>query len=74
MENSAVRSPSGNLLAIDNYFDRPDRPLSLRERQERIRARVEQAREAAAEATAAGNGQGHDGSEKRKWARFCGCW
>jgi len=33
-----VRSPSGNLLGKTGYFWRDDRPLSLRERQERIRA------------------------------------
>jgi hypothetical protein len=33
-----VRSPSGNLLGKQGYFTRDDRPLSLRERQERIRA------------------------------------
>jgi len=33
-----VRSPSGNLLSKQGYFTRDDRPLSLRERQERIRA------------------------------------
>ena len=33
-----VRSPSGNLLGKQGYFTRDDRPLSLRERHERIRA------------------------------------
>jgi len=33
-----VRSPSGNLLGKTGYFCRDDRPLSLRERQERIKA------------------------------------
>ena len=33
-----VRSPSGNLLGKTGYFCRDDRPLSLRERQQRIKA------------------------------------
>jgi len=33
-----VRSPSGNLLGKTGYVCRDDRPLSLRERQERIKA------------------------------------
>jgi hypothetical protein len=37
-QGAFVRSPSGNLLGKEGYFTRDDRPLSLRERQERIRA------------------------------------
>lgn len=33
-----MRSPSGNLLGKTGYVCRDDRPLSLRERQERIKA------------------------------------
>lgn len=33
-----MRSPSGNLLGKTGYICRDDRPLSLRERQERIKA------------------------------------
>lgn len=35
-----VRSPSGNVLARDQYLAHPDRPLSIRERQEEIREKV----------------------------------
>lgn len=37
---AVIRSPSGNLLAAEAFLQHPDRPLSLRERQEIIRARV----------------------------------
>ena len=36
-----IRSPSGNLLGMASYFERPDRPLSMRERQERVRRAME---------------------------------
>lgn len=35
-----IRSPSGNLLAPEQFLFHPDRPLSIRERQEEIRERV----------------------------------
>jgi len=38
--DSTVRSPSGNLLAIGKYLQRDDRPLSIRERQQKIKARL----------------------------------
>lgn len=38
-EDSIVRSPSGGLLTRQEYFQRGDRPLSLRERQQRISER-----------------------------------
>lgn len=36
-EDAVVRSPSGNVLGRRSFSEREDRPLSLRERQERIR-------------------------------------
>jgi len=36
----AVKSPSGNMLGRKAFQDRDDRPLSMRERQERIRQEV----------------------------------
>lgn len=38
--NARVRSPSGNLLAAEEFLKHPDRPPSMRERQEIIRERV----------------------------------
>ena len=38
-----IRSPSGNLLGMTSYFERADRPLSMRERQERVRMAMERA-------------------------------
>lgn len=35
-----IRSPSGNLLGPSGFFGHPSRPLSLRERQERVREAV----------------------------------
>jgi hypothetical protein len=38
--DSHIRSPSGNLLAVEQFLVHPDRPKSIRERQEQIRERV----------------------------------
>ena len=38
--DSHVRSPSGRLLAPEQFLVHPDRPLSIRERQEEIREKV----------------------------------
>jgi hypothetical protein len=38
--DSNVRSPSGNLLAPEQFLAHPDRPLSIRERQAEIREKV----------------------------------
>lgn len=43
LHNFTVRSPSGNVLGPNAYFAHPDRPLSMRERQERVRAEIEAA-------------------------------
>lgn len=37
-EGWMVRSPSGNLLGPSEFLQHPERPLSLRERQERVKA------------------------------------
>ena len=37
-----MRSPSGHLLSPEVVLTREDRPLSIRERQERIKERVQQ--------------------------------
>lgn len=39
-DEKAVRSPSGNLLGRQSFEEREDRPLSMRERQERVRQQV----------------------------------
>ncbi|KAI5272705.1 hypothetical protein E4T47_04005 [Aureobasidium subglaciale] len=44
LDNQQVRSPSGNLLSGSSYNLRGDRPLSVRERQERIRQQMSQKR------------------------------
>jgi hypothetical protein len=51
LEAQQIRSPSGNLLSGSNYALRSDRPLSVRERQERIRQRMEQQRNEAESAS-----------------------
>lgn len=48
-EGWKVKSPSGNLLGPNAFIDRPDRPLSVRERQERVRAALVSPNEANAE-------------------------
>ena len=40
LEEQQVRSPSGHLLSGSTYALRDDRPLSVRERQERIRQQI----------------------------------
>jgi len=32
----SIKSPSGNLLGPQGYINHPDRPLSMRERQQRV--------------------------------------
>ncbi|KAK0356452.1 hypothetical protein LTR91_023464 [Friedmanniomyces endolithicus] len=48
-------SPSGHLLAPEEYLVHPDRPLSIRERQEEIRQRVRAASRLGAAVAAAEN-------------------
>ncbi|KAH0344777.1 hypothetical protein KCU81_g4692, partial [Aureobasidium melanogenum] len=40
LDNLQIRSPSGNMLTGSRYNLRDDRPLSVRERQERIRQQI----------------------------------
>jgi len=40
LDGGHVRSPSGNILAPDQFLAHPDRPRSIRERQEDIREKV----------------------------------
>ena len=47
--DSHVRSPSGNLLGPAQFMAHPDRPRSIRERQEKIRDRVRAASRAGAD-------------------------
>lgn len=37
-----IRSPSGNLLGLGGYMNHPARPLSMRERQEKVRRAMEE--------------------------------
>lgn len=41
VEGWKVRSPSGNLLGPGEFINHPERPLSLRERQERVKAALQ---------------------------------
>jgi hypothetical protein len=45
LDNQQVRSPSGHMLTGSTYNLRGDRPLSVRERQERIRQQMMQKKE-----------------------------
>lgn len=40
----SIKSPSGNLLGPKGYLSHPDRPLSMRERQQRVLDGMERAR------------------------------
>jgi len=42
--DEVVRSPSGRLLPVEDFLVHPDRPRSMRERQEEIRERLEEIR------------------------------
>lgn len=44
VDEKAIRSPSGHLLGRQSFEERDDRPLSMRERQERVRQRLEMQR------------------------------
>lgn len=45
LDDQQIRSPSGNLLSGSTYALREDRPLSIRERQEIIRQRLNQSKD-----------------------------
>lgn len=82
LESLQVRSPSGNMLTGSRYNLRDDRPLSVRERQERIRQQIMQKKQE--QEMAEGNGHKRDsakvtvkeastGKNKKHKARF-GCF
>jgi hypothetical protein len=69
----SVRSPSGNLLAPEQFLARPNRPLSIRERQAEIQKRVRQASRLGEQAEAV-----QDDAVRRDnsngWRSCCGCF
>lgn len=81
--DSQIRSPSGNLLAPEQFLVHPDRPKSIRERQEQINARVRAASRAASrlgelenssdDKPQAESGEQKKAKAKRKWW-LCGCF
>ena len=78
--DSHVRSPSGNLLAVEQFLVHPDRPRSIRERQEHIRGRVRAASRLGQESQAPGNGNpepqtgGDKKSDRQCKFLLCGCF
>ncbi|CAD0113956.1 unnamed protein product [Aureobasidium uvarum] len=58
LDHQQVRSPSGNMLTSSTYNLRDDRPLSVRERQDRIRQQMLQKRKE--QEMARGNGRKKD--------------
>jgi hypothetical protein len=58
LDNLQVRSPSGNMLTGSRYNLRDDRPLSVRERQERIRQQIMQKKQE--QEMSQGNGRKRD--------------
>jgi hypothetical protein len=61
LDNQQVRSPSGHMLTGSTYNLRGDRPLSVRERQERIRQQMMQKKEE--QDMAEGNGHKKDSAK-----------
>ncbi|KAH0347959.1 hypothetical protein KCU83_g6598, partial [Aureobasidium melanogenum] len=61
LDNLQVRSPSGNMLTGSRYNLRDDRPLSVRERQERIRQQIMQKKQE--QEMAQGNGRKRDSAK-----------
>jgi len=66
-----VQSPSGNLLDAREYQNHPKRPLTLRERKEKIMEAME--KEKGAEKAQQGVENEEVGSEGKKSAGFWGC-
>ncbi|KAK3680197.1 hypothetical protein LTR78_000574 [Recurvomyces mirabilis] len=67
-----VRSPSGHLLAPEQFLVHPDRPLSMRERQEEIREKMRSASRMGVEAEpAVAQMPSPPKSKKRKGCRNC---
>ena len=78
--DSNVRSPSGNLLAVEQFLVHPDRPRSIRERQEQIREKVRAASRLGQELEDAGEGKSQNQTKKNKTKKrkrvclLCGCF
>ncbi len=71
-----VRSPSGNLLAPEQFLAHPDRPLSIRERQAEIMGRV-RAASRLGEVTTMGEQPRADeevDEDTKCWLLRCGCF
>lgn len=68
----SVKSPSGNLLGPNGFFNHPHRPLSLRERRERVLAGLEKAQVEAIEEEASVSPEASSPQCKkgRKWSCF----
>jgi len=75
--STLVQSPSGHLLEPHEYLEHPDRPLTIRERQDRIRGRLMSAMSVANmadEQTAEGQSErNRDEGEAKGWWSCCGC-
>lgn len=71
-----VRSPSGNLLAPQEYLMHPNRPRSIRERQENIREKVRKASRLGVEAQTAAEEEPTGKAKKRgsKKKASCSCF
>lgn len=78
--DSHVRSPSGNLLAPEQYLVHPNRPRSMRERQQEIREKTRNAsrlgeqndKSQTTETTHAKDGKGK--GKKPKWFKHLSCF
>jgi hypothetical protein len=71
----SVRSPSGNLLAPEQFLARPNRPLSIRERQAEIQKRVRQASRLGEQAETVQNDAVRRANEDSMgWRSCCGCF
>ena len=64
--DSHIRSPSGNLLAPEQFLTHPDRPRSIRERQEEIREKVRAASRLGVEVDKAEEEKPRTGGERGK--------
>ena len=64
-----VSSPSGQLLDLQNYLARPDRPLTIKERQARINAEIE--RQVSPTVLVKKGGRG---KKSRNWIEWARCW
>lgn len=78
--DSHVRSPSGNLLAVEQFLVHPDRPRSIRERQEQIREKVRAVSRLGQELENAGEEKSQTQNKENKKTKrnrkclLCGCF